>query len=372
MATKRDYYEVLGVAKTASDDEIKKAYRSLAKKYHPDVSKEPNAQEKFIEVQEAYDCLSDSQKRANYDRFGHADPNQFGNAGFNGGDFGGFGFEDIFSNIFGGGRTRQSSNGPLKGQDIRIKMNLTFEEAAFGCKKEVHYNKTENCPHCKGTGAQDPKDVHTCSTCGGRGRVLRQQQTFLGVMQTETVCPDCNGKGKTITKPCAECSGKGKIRKAVKPVITIPSGVDDEQTIRVSGLGEAGSNGGPSGDLYIDLSVQEHEIFERDGNDIYFELPVTFSDVALGKEFDVKTIHGMVKLKIPAGTQTGTKFRIPNKGILNQRTNRVGHQYVVVKVMTPTKLTSEQKELFTKLSKTDETASNTIFDKIKKFFKGDK
>ena len=251
-------------------------------------------------------------------------------------------------------------------------MNLTFEEAAFGCKKEVHYNKTENCPHCKGTGAQDPKDVHTCSTCGGRGRVLRQQQTFLGVMQTETVCPDCNGKGKTITKPCAECSGKGKIRKAVKPVITIPSGVDDEQTIRVSGLGEAGSNGGPSGDLYIDLSVQEHEIFERDGNDIYFELPVTFSDVALGKEFDVKTIHGMVRLKVPAGTQTGTKFKLANKGILNQRTNRVGHQYVVVKVMTPTKLTSEQKELFTKLSKTDETSSNSIFDKIKKFFKGEK
>ncbi len=374
MATKRDYYEVLGVSKNASDDEIKKAYRSLAKKYHPDVSKEPNAQEKFIEVQEAYDCLSDSQKRANYDRFGHADPNQFGGQGFGGGDFSGFsGFEDIFSNIFGGGsRARQTRNGPTKGRDIRLNMNLTFEEAVFGCKKEVNYTKYEQCNHCKGTGAKDPNDVHTCSTCGGSGRVIRQQQTFLGVMQTESTCPDCNGTGKTISKPCPHCNGQGKNKKAVRPIVNIPAGVEDEQTIRLTGLGEAGSNGGPAGDLYINLSVKEHDIFIRDGNDIYLELPITFSNAALGTEIEVRTIHGLVKLKIPAGTQTGTKFKMTNKGIVNQRTNRVGHQYVVVKVVTPTNLSSEQKDIFAKLSKTDETSNNSFFEKIKKFFKGDK
>lgn len=372
MATKRDYYEVLGVDKSASQDEIKKAYRTLAKKYHPDVSKEPNAQEKFIEVQEAYDTLSDESKRANYDRFGHADPNQFGGAGFGGGDFSGFGFEDIFSSFFGGGgRSRQTRNGPAKGKDLRINISVTFEEAAFGCKKEVNYNRHEECKHCHGTGAENPNDIHTCSTCGGSGRVVRQQQTFMGVIQTESVCPDCNGNGKTIKKACSHCNGQGKIRKAVKPIVNIPAGIDDDQTVRLSGLGEAGVNGGPAGDLYVHVTVKPHDLFIRDGNDIYLELPVTFSNVALGCEIEVRTLHGMVKLKIPAGTQTGTKFKMANKGINNHTTNRVGHQYVVVKVITPTNLSSEQKELFTKLSNTNETPNN-FFDKIKKFFKGEK
>lgn len=373
MATKRDYYEVLGVSKTATDEEIKKAYRTLAKKYHPDVSKEPNATEKFTEIQQAYDVLSDKTKRSNYDRFGHEDPNQFGGSGFSGGgDFGGFGFEDIFSNIFGGGSRRQSKNGPTKGKDIRLNMTLTFEEAAFGVKKEVSYNRYDDCTSCNGTGAASTKDIHTCSTCGGSGRVIKQQQTFLGVMQTETTCPDCNGSGKIIKKPCQQCNGAGKVKKLAKPVINIPAGVEDEQTIRISGLGEAGSNGGPKGDLYIHITVRNHDVFVRDGNDIYLELPVTFSQVALGTEIDVKTLQGMVKLKIPAGTQTGTKFKLANKGINNSTTGRVGHQYVVVKVVTPTNLSSDQKDIFVKLSKTDETANNSFFDKIKKFFKDGK
>ncbi len=373
MANERDYYEVLGVSKTASEDEIKKAYRSLAKKYHPDVSKEPNAEEKFKEVQKAYDCLSDPSKRENYDRYGTEDPMQggFGGAGgfsgFGGSGFGGF--EDIFSSFFGGGRARSNPNAPQKGNDVRTRVELTFEEAAFGVKKTMTLNRYEECTTCGGTGAHSKDDITTCSRCRGTGRVVVEQQTILGRIQTESTCPECGGKGKKITKHCSSCNGAGRVKKTSKIDINIPAGIDNEQTLRLSGRGEAGLNGGPNGDLYINVIVKPHEVFERDGNDIYLELPITFSQAALGATIEVKTLHGKVALKIPSGTQTNTKFKLANKGIQNANTGRSGHQYVIVNVVTPTKLSNEQKELFTKLSKTDETANNSFFDRIKKFFK---
>ena len=365
----RDYYEILGVNKTASEDEIKKAYRTLAKKYHPDVSKEPDAVEKFKEVQKAYDCLSDETKRKNYDQFGSEEGNPFGGTGFNGGFGGGFGgFEDIFSSFFGGGRNRRQSNGPTRGNDIRVNINLTFEEAVFGVKKEIKVDRQEECTKCAGTGAESKNDIHVCNRCHGTGRVLTEQVTILGRIQTETACPDCRGKGKIIDKVCSNCRGAGKTRKQAKINVNIPAGIDDEQTLRLSGQGEAGSNGGPAGDLFITVSVAEHQIFERDGNDIYLELPVTFSQVALGCEIEVATIHGKVKMKIPAGTQTGTKFKLTGKGVQNQTSGRSGNQYVIIKVITPTKLDNTQKELFTKLSNTDESKGSTFFEKFKKFF----
>lgn len=374
MATKRDYYEVLGVSKDASQDDIKKAYRALAKKYHPDVSTDPNATEKFAEIQVAYDCLSDPEKRSNYDNYGTEDPtNGFGGSGFSGsGGFSGFGgFEDIFSSFFGGGRSR-SSNGATRGRDIVVDVTLTFEEAAFGVKKQINVNRYEECNHCHGSGAESPSDVSTCSKCRGTGRVTVQQATILGRIQTEMVCPDCNGRGKKITHTCHKCNGNGRNKNNKTINVNIMAGINDGQTIRLSGEGEAGTNGGTKGDLLIRVTVKPHEIFERDGNDIYLELPITFSQAALGATIEVKTLQGMVNLKIPAGTQTGTKFKMSNKGIDNKITNRCGNQYVTVKVVTPTKLSTKQKELFTDLSKTDETANNTIFDRIKNFFKDKK
>lgn len=372
MATKRDYYEVLGVSRDASPEEIKKAYRTLAKKYHPDVSTDPKATEKFAEIQVAYDCLSDPEKKANYDRFGTEDPtNGFGGSGFT--DASGFGsgfggFEDIFSSIFGGGRAR-SGQSSVRGRDIMMDITLTFEEAVFGVKKQINVNRQEECPRCKGSGAYSDADISTCSRCHGEGRVIVEQATILGRMRTETVCPDCNGKGKTIKKECPECNGSGRVKKARTITVNILAGVNDDQTIRLSGEGEAGSRGGSKGDLLIHVNVKPHELFIRDGNDIILDLPITFSQAALGATIEVKTLQGMVNLKIPAGTQSGTKFKMSNKGINNKITGRTGHQFVIVKVVTPTNLTSKQKEILGELSKTDETANNSFFDKIKKFFR---
>lgn len=369
MANKRDYYEVLGISKNATEDDIKKAYRTLAKKYHPDVSQETNATEKFKEVQEAYDVLSDATKKENYDRFGHEDPM----AGFSGGSgfsgFSGFGgFEDIFSNIFGGGTRRSDPSSPTRGKDLRMNMNLSFEESVFGAKKKATISRFEECTACGGSGAHSHQDIQTCSRCRGQGRIIVEQSTILGRIQTETTCPDCKGRGKKITKVCDVCNGAGRNKKTSTINIDVPAGIEDEQTIRYSGQGEAGLNGGPSGDLYININVQKHEIFERDGNDILLDLPITFSQAALGVTMEVKTIHGMVALKIPAGTQTGTKFKLTSKGVISKTTNRTGHQYVTVNVITPTRLTTEQKDLFNRLGKTDETVGNRLFDRIKKFF----
>lgn len=365
---KRDYYEVLGVSKTASDDEIKKSYRSLAKKYHPDVCKEPDAEAKFKEVQEAYEVLSDSTKRQQYDQFGHDGP--MGSGGFDGFNFGGGfgGFEDIFSSFFGGGSRQRTQNGPTRGRNLKTSITLTFEEAAFGVEKEITLNKYDTCKDCSGTGAMSGKDIETCPQCRGRGRVVVEQNSFFGRVQTETVCPRCNGKGKVIKNKCTTCHGEGRIKNISKLKVKIPSGVEDEQTLTVSGKGEAGLNGGLNGDLYISLTVKPHDLFERDGVHLYCEIPITFSQAALGDSIEVPTLEGKCILKIPAGTQTGTKFRIAGKGIKNARTGETGNLYVVAKIVTPSKLSNEQKELFKKLSKTDER-SESVFEKIKRFFK---
>lgn len=368
MATKRDYYEVLGVSKSATPEEIKKAYRSLAKKYHPDVSTEPNATEKFAEIQTAYDCLSDPEKRSNYDNFGTEDPMSGGfggGSGFSGSGFGGF--EDIFSAFFGGGSSRGQSSS-ARGKDILVDVTLTFEESVFGVKKPISVNRYEECNHCHGSGSETPNDVSTCSRCRGSGRVMVEQSTILGRIRTEGVCPDCNGRGKKIKKVCHECNGSGRIKRSKTINVNILAGINNDQTIRLSGEGEAGTNGGGKGDLLIRITVKPHDIFVRDGNDILLELPITFSQAALGAAIDVKTIHGMVNMKIPAGTQTGTKFKLAGKGIENKITSRTGSQYVTVKVITPTNLNSKQKELFQALSETDETRNNSLFDRIKKFF----
>lgn len=364
---KRDYYDVLGVSKNATDDEIKRAYRTLAKKYHPDVSKEPNAAEKFKEVQEAYECLSDPQKREQYNQFGHEGPNM--GSGFGGFDFGGsgFGFEDIFSSFFGGGSRKASKSEPIRGKSLKATVTLTFEEAAFGAEKELTVTKYETCHDCSGTGAQSKDDVEVCKRCHGSGRVFVEQNSFFGKIRTETVCPDCHGNGTIIKNKCSTCHGEGRILKKSTIKYRIPSGVEDGQTLTLPGKGEAGINGGLYGDLYINVRVQKHEFFERDGLDIYLEMPITFSQAALGDNIEAPTLNGKVSLKIPAGTQTGTKFKLVNKGITNSRTGSTGNEYVIVNVITPTRLTAEQKDLFMRLKGTNEEG-NSVFSKIKKFF----
>lgn len=367
MATNKNYYDILGVPKDASQDDIKKAYRSLAKKYHPDICKEPNANERFAEIQVAYDCLSDPEKRSNYDRFGAEDINQ----GFGGAEgFSGFsGFEDIFSSFFGGGSSSSRRNGPARGRDIEQEVSITFEEACYGVKKEIKFVRFDSCTKCGGTGAFSRDDIVTCTRCNGRGRVMTVQNTILGQMRSETDCPECRGNGKKIKKACPDCNGQGRKRVTKNINVNIPGGIDNDQTIRVAGEGEAGTRGGTSGDLFVHVTVKDHEFFVRDGNNILLELPITFSQAALGDVIDVKTIHGTVKLTIKPGTQTGDRYRLTDKGIENKITKKLGHQIVVIRVVTPTNLTSKQKELFKELSKTDETSGSSVFDRIKKFFK---
>ncbi len=367
---KRDYYEVLGVPKTANEEEIKKAYRTLAKKYHPDVSKEENAAEKFKEVQEAYEVLSDPAKRDQYNRFGHDGPQMGGFDGFGFSGFGGFGgFEDILSSMF-GGRTRTSGNArrPSRGSDLRTSLIISFEEAAFGTEKELSINKHETCSRCNGLGAESKSDISVCSRCHGSGRIIVEQASIFGRIQTETACSTCGGSGEIIKNKCSLCGGDGRIKKLSKIKVKIPSGIEDGQGLKLSGYGEAGRKGGMNGDLYINVNVRPHEIFSRDGLDIYMEMPITFSQAALGANIIVPTLTGNVNLKIPSGTQTGTKFKLSGKGINNSRTMDTGHQYVIVNLVTPNKLSAEQKDLFKKLSKTNEM-SESVFSKIKKFFR---
>ncbi|CAM3657938.1 molecular chaperone DnaJ [Erysipelothrix urinaevulpis] len=371
MAQKRDYYEVLGVSKSATDDEIKKAYRKLAKQYHPDVNKDPGAEEKFKEVQEAYEVLSDSTKRGNFDQFGHAAFDQnggFGQGGFSGGGFGDS-FEDIFSSFFGGGFGGGSSydqNAPRKGQDRFMSMRIDFMEAIFGVEKTVTLNVDEECTTCHGTGAHSKSDVKTCSTCNGTGQTVRQQRTPFGVVQTQGVCPDCNGKGKTISKHCKDCKGAGYINKRVNVDIKVPAGIFSGQQLRVSGKGERGANGGPNGDLLIEIVVGSHKHFKRDGSNIHITIPLSTIDATLGTEIDVPTVHGDVTLTIPAGTQPNTKFRLKEKGVKDLRTGRLGDQFVEVKLEVPTKLSKSEKELYEKLK---EDKGDSVFDRFKKAFK---
>ncbi|MEH6941196.1 molecular chaperone DnaJ [Bacillus sp. JJ722] len=376
--SKRDYYEVLGLGKSASKDEIKKAYRKLSKKYHPDINKEADAADKFKEIKEAYEVLSDEQKRAHYDQFGHTDPNQgFGGGGFGGGDFGGGfgGFEDIFSTFFGGGGGRRDPNAPRKGNDLQYTMTIPFEDAVFGKETTIEIPREENCDTCDGTGAKQGTKVEKCSYCSGSGQVNIEQNTPFGRIVNRTTCRQCHGTGKNIPNKCSTCSGTGKVKKRKKINVKIPAGIDDGQQLRVTGQGEPGVNGGPSGDLFVVFHVREHEFFERDGDDVYCEVPLTFVQAALGDEIEVPTLHGKVQLKIPAGTQTGTRFRLKGKGIPNVRGYGQGDQHIIVKLITPRKLSEKQKQLLREYAEVSgETADEHeegFFSKMKRAFKGE-
>ncbi|MFC7783220.1 MULTISPECIES: molecular chaperone DnaJ [unclassified Rossellomorea] len=374
--SKRDYYEVLGVGKDASKDEMKKAYRKLSKKYHPDINKEADADEKFKEISEAYEVLSDDQKRAQYDRFGHTDPNQGfgGGADFGGGGFGGF--EDIFNTFFGGGGgRRRDPNAPRQGADLQYTMSLTFEEAVFGKETEIEIPREEECDTCHGSGAKPGTKVNTCSHCNGSGQLNVEQNTPFGRIVNRRVCHYCNGTGKQIKEKCSTCGGAGKVQKRRKISVKIPAGIDDGQQLRVTGQGEPGINGGPAGDLYVVFHVRSHDFFERNGDDIYCEMPVTFAQAALGDEIEVPTLHGKVKLKVPAGTQTSTRFRLKGKGVPNVRGYGTGDQHVQVKVVTPSKLTDKQKQLLREFAdisgQVPDEQHESFFDKVKKAFKGE-
>ena len=377
MADKRDYYEVLGVSKGASEDEIKRAYRSLAKKYHPDMNPgNAEAEAKFKEVNEAYDVLSDSDKRAKYDRFGHDafDPTSGGGGyggfgGFGGGDFD---FGDIFSSFFGGGGSSHSrANAPREGDDVGARISISFEEAAFGCKKEVSFARIENCPDCGGSGADKGSDIEKCPECRGLGRVTVRQQTLLGYMQSQRTCQRCAGRGNIIKNPCKNCNGKGRIRINKKLEVNIPSGIDDGQNIILRGQGSAGLNGGPSGNLIIEIRVREDKIFRREGNNVYCEVPISFAEATLGAEIDVPILGGgSEKFRIPEGTQSGSEFTLRGKGIPDINTKRKGDMIITVAVETPKNLNSKQKELLSafaeSLGENNSTKKHSFF---KKFFK---
>ncbi len=351
MADKRDFYEVLGVGRGATDDEIKKAYRKLAKKYHPDLNPDDNsAEQKFKEVSEAYEILSDKEKRSRYDQFGHAgvDPN-FGAGGGGFGGFGGFDMGDIFGDIFGGfggfGGGRSARRGPQRGSNVSTEVTITFEEAAFGCEKEINLSRIETCPDCSGSGAKPGTEVTTCSVCGGRGQVTTTQRTILGNMQTVTTCSACGGKGKVAKEPCSKCAGKGRVKKGRKIKVKIPAGIDDGQTISLGGQGNAGEQGAPSGDLYVSVFVRPSQMFERNGFDVSYKMDISFAEAALGATVEVPTLDGKVKYEIPEGTQPGTVFRFKGKGIPYLKRNGRGDQYVMVNVVVPKKLSNKQKEL---------------------------
>ena len=376
MADKRDYYEVLGVSKGASDDELKKAFRKEAKKYHPDLHPgDKEAEAKFKEVNEAYEVLSDSEKRQRYDQFGHAgvDPN-FG-AGGGGGFGGGFGdFGDIFSDIFGGGfggfGGGSRRNGPRRGADVRQTVTISFEEAAFGCKKKINVNKQEKCSTCGGNGAKPGPSPETCPHCHGTGQIQTQQRTILGYMTNVTTCPHCNGTGKQIKEPCRDCRGTGKVRVAKTVEIDIPAGIDDTQTMQMSGHGEAGERGGPNGDLLITIRVRPHAMFERRDNDIYLNMPITFVQAALGATLTVPTLDGIVEYDIPEGTQSGTRFRLRGKGVPFIRGKGRGDQYVTVTVEVPKNLSSKQKELLKEFDEDKNYKQKKSFaEKMKEFLK---
>ena len=373
---KRDYYEVLGVEKGATPEEIKKAYRKVTKENHPDLHPgDKDCEERFKEANEAYEVLSDEEKRKKYDQYGHAafDPNAGFGGGFGGFDFGDLG--DIFGDIFGGGfggfggsTRRTDPNAPRRGTDIRSTLNISFEEAAFGCEKEVQVGIIEQCPDCKGNGCASGTTPEVCPECNGRGQVITQQRTPFGMAQTQSQCPKCKGSGKIIHQPCKTCHGMGNIRKQHKINVKVPAGIDDGQALPLRGKGNAGANGGPAGDLYISIIVRPSAIFERDGATVYLEQPISFAEAALGAEVEVQTIDGKVKLPIPEGTQTGTTFRLKGKGIpyLNGKGSR-GDQFVTVTIKTPKKLTSEQKELLRKFAEASGDAKNlkNIFGKKK-------
>jgi molecular chaperone DnaJ len=371
--SKRDYYEVLSIQKHADEAEIKKAYRRIAMKYHPDRnSDDPRAEEKFKEATEAYEILSDQEKRRAYDQFGHAGVNsQFGGGGFGAGDFGSFSdvFSDVFGDIFGGGRGAGRRGGPQRGADLRYNLELTLEEAVKGVEKKIRIPVLENCTSCKGTGAKPGSQPTSCSTCGGVGQV-RMQQGFFSVQQT---CPNCRGKGTIISDPCDQCHGQGRVEESKTLSVKIPPGVDTGDRVRLSGEGEAGPGGGPNGDLYVQVMVKEHELFHREGRDLYCEVPISMVEAALGGELEVPTLDGKVKLKVPEETQTGRLFRLKGKGVTPVRGGGQGDLLCRVIVETPVKLSKRQKELLQELGASMQGGKNSPkstgwFESVKKFF----
>jgi len=350
MADKRDYYEVLGIAKGATDEEIKKAYRKLAKKYHPDMNPgDKDAESKFKEVNEAYSILSDPEKRSRYDQFGHAgvDPNYGGGGGFGGFDMGDIDLGDIFGSFFGGGFGGGGSSrrsGPQKGESLRASLSITFEEAAFGCTKELDLNRTETCDECHGSGCEAGTTAEICPDCRGAGVVRIQRGAGGFAFSTTTTCSKCRGTGKIIHSPCKKCGGAGSIRRKQRISVTIPAGIDDGQAVSLRGQGNAGTNGGPAGDLIVGIRIKPHSQFQREGTTVLYEQPISFYQAAMGAQLEIPTIDGKVKYDLPAGTQTGTTFRLRGKGIPELRGRGRGDQYVTVKVRVPTSLTAEQKE----------------------------
>lgn len=385
MADKRDYYEVLGVDRNASEDEIKRNYRKAAKKYHPDLNPDDKAAEqKFKEASEAYEVLSDAGKRARYDQFGHAgvDPN-YSAGGAGGGGFGGFDVDfgdlgDIFSSIFGGGggftsrRGATDVNTPRRGADTSANITISFEEAAKGCSKEINITHVDSCETCHGSGAEPGTSPTTCPTCHGTGQIRVSQRTPFGMMQTQRVCDNCRGTGKKIDRPCRVCAGKGRVRKSIKKPVRIPAGIDDGQIISLSGAGDAGYNGGPPGDLHLHVNVRPHPIFERRGYDVFCEVPITFAQAALGDEITVPTLDGKVKFTIHEGTQPGDDFKLKNKGIQRLNSSGRGDQFVRINVEIPKSLNQKQKEILQQFEQA--TGDNNykkrkgFFDKLKQFF----
>lgn len=367
-----EYYDRLGVSKDASQDEIKRAYRKMSKKYHPDINKEPGAEEKYKEVQEAYETLSDDQKRAAYDQYGPDGANGFGGQGGFGGFDGGAGFggfEDIFSSFFGGGATR-NPNAPRQGDDLQYRVNLSFEEAIFGAEKEVHYNREAICKTCSGSGAKPGTTPVTCGRCHGQGVINVDTQTPLGMMRRQVTCDVCHGTGQEIKEPCQTCHGTGHEKQSHKVSVKIPAGVETGQQIRLAGQGEAGFNGGPYGDLFVIINVNPSDKFTRDGSTIYYTLNISFVQAALGDTVEVPTVHGNVEMTIPAGTQTGKTFRLKGKGAPRLRGGSQGDQHVTVKIVTPTKLNDAQKEAllaFAKASGDEKIAPQKkgFFNKVK-------
>ena len=367
---KRDYYEVLGVEKNASQDEIKSAFRKLAKKYHPDINKDKDAPEKFKECQEAYAVLSDEQKRKQYDQFGHAAFDQASGMGGAGGfDFSGFDFSDIFGDLFGSsfgggfsGFNSSSSNRARRGRDSIMHVVLSFDEAVFGCTKSITIDSYEKCSECDGKGGHGET---TCKTCHGSGQVTSEQRTMFGTFMTKSTCPDCHGKGRSYESTCSKCHGAGKVKKAVTKEIKVPAGVSTGNQLRISGAGEMGTNGGPNGDVYIEFTVKDHPIYQRDENDIYLDVPLTITEAVLGCKKEIPTLYGNVKLTIPEGSTTGDRQRLKGKGVANINGFGKGDMYVVFRVVIPKKLSHDQKKQFEQLSKTD--LEDSSFDKLRKY-----
>ena len=372
--SKKDYYETLGVDKSASDVEIKSAYRKLAKKYHPDLNHEEGAEEKFKEVQEAYDVLGDEQKRKQYDQFGSAafDGSGFGGAGgyggFQGFDASGFDFGDIFDNIFGGGfgfsGGGSSSNRPQRGSDRLMRVRLEFDEALYGCSKDIKVDVTEECENCKGKGGFNEK---TCPTCHGSGTVTQEQRSLFGQFVTKTTCPDCKGRKKTYEKTCSDCHGEGFVLKHKTLTISVPKGVDTGSRLRLSGKGDAGINGGENGDLYLEFVVEEHEFYNREGNDLYLRIPITITEAVLGGKKEIPTPYGNVKIQIPAGTNSGDKQRLKGKGVDNEQKRTKGDLYIIMDVRMPEKISRDQKKLFESLQDTD--LDDSTISKFERFTK---